>query len=253
MNNFKVTLMSYTLHMVQLIYSAYRQCYSKEKKKKIFIDADEDLSDFYADFVRNCMKRGHLSPLEHATFTFNIQGCSRVCTHQLVRHRLASYSQQSQRYVKVNVDDDPCVIPESIKTLDPKFKDKLSIIYSMYKVLVEKGVPQEDARYILPEGTRTNIVVTMNLRELLHFFNERLCSKAQDEIREVANAMAGLVIEVEPWLREFIGPKCQGRDACMDGELVLCSEHYRWRFEDEEALNVSYEEVDDEEETPTSN
>lgn len=237
MINLHVSLMNYTPEMVELIYSAYRQCYSSDTAQKIYEKAVVGDLHLMQNFIKNCMKRGHLSPLEHVSFTFNIQGCSRVCSHQLVRHRLASYSQQSQRYVKVNpTKDEPFYVPESISTLCDKDKltDMLAAVYGFYDFLLSKGVPQEDARYILPEGTRTNLVVTMNLRELLHFFNERLCSKAQDEIRVVAEAMAHLVIYTVPWIREFIGPKCIGREKCMDGELVLCSEHYRWDKEDDE-------------------
>lgn len=249
-----VALMNHTQNMKETVYAAYRQCFSRLSAQTILNDALTEDDTVYAEIlIRNCIKRGHLSPLEHASFTFSISGCSRACSHQLVRHRLASYSQQSQRYVKMDMKEMPFFIPQSISTICYKdYKEMLNTISGFYDSLIAKGIPKEDARYILPEATRTKIVVTMNLRELLHFFHERLCGKAQDEIREVATAMAELVIRYEPWLAEYIGAKCKGKEKCMDGELNLCSEHYRWRFEDEEAIDVTYEEAkEDDEENPS--
>jgi len=255
MYSIDVSLMNHTPNMKETVYAAYRQCFSRLTAQTIFNDAlTEDHTVYAETLIRNCIKRGHLSPLEHASFTFSISGCSRACSHQLVRHRLASYSQQSQRYVKMDMKDMPFFIPQSISTIYYKeYIEMLNTISGFYNTLIEKGIPKEDARYILPEATRTKIVVTMNLRELIHFFHERLCGKAQDEIREAATAMAELVIREESWLAEYIGPKCKGKERCMDGDIVLCSEHYRWRFEDEEAIDVNYteEKKEDNEENPS--
>lgn len=149
--------------------------------------------------VFNCLKAGHESVLEHASATFKIGDISRACTHQLVRHRLASYSQQSQRYCKIDVDrNDWYVIPpdilnyedpDGIKDLLQYYKHEMSRAAYSYLTALGEGVKPEDARYLLPEACKTEIVVTMNAREFFHFLDTRLSHRAQWEIRYLAEAM----------------------------------------------------------------
>ncbi|ASJ11333.1 FAD-dependent thymidylate synthase [Thermococcus sp. P6] len=172
---------------------------------------------------------GHESILEHAVLTFSIEGCSRVCSHQLVRHRLASYTQQSQRYIKLNPMDveETFVIPGAVKDhpeLYEKWKRLMREAMELYEESCGKGVHQEDARFILPQAVRTKIVVTMNLRELKHFLGLRACERAQWEIREVAWKMLEEIAKNEE-LRPIIGwaklgPRCVQLGYCPEGELM---------------------------------
>ena len=186
--------------------------------------ADEALSNVGEEYDRDrliklCMKcknAGHLSVFEHASFTFLISGISRVCSHQLVRHRLASYTQASQR---ANISDGtgyivPSTIPD-IATLT--YSHHCENAVALYNVLVSDGVPQEDARFVLPQAFTTSIVVTMNARELLHFLELRLCNRAQWEIRDLANEMKKYAEEKFPLLFEDAGPGCnQCKNKCKE-------------------------------------
>ena len=180
--------------------------------------------------LKHALISGHESVAEHAVFTFQVEGISRACSHQLVRHRLASYSQQSQRYV--NMDGFEYVTPKSIRAEDYDtvmveyegeeecagyaFFDIMRRISALYKELIKNGVPEEDARYVLPNACCTNITITMNARELRHFFEERCCSRAQWEIRELAEKMLDEVQKVAPVLFEDVGPKCQRLGYCPE-------------------------------------
>lgn len=155
----------------------------------------------------HAMRSGHMSVLEHCTLTFAIEGISRACSHQLVRHRLMSVEQQSQRYVK---HDGGYVMPSSVE--DSKCVNQFSYamheVFSIYESLIRHGVPEEDARYLLPNACMTNMVVTMNLREFIHFCGLRRCKRAQWEIRELADRMAREVAVAVPWLRPWVEPQC---------------------------------------------
>ena len=172
---------------------------------------------------------GHESILEHAVLTFSIEGCSRVCTHQLVRHRIASYTQQSQRYIKLNSEDveETFVIPESVRKrpeLYEKWKNLMREAIALYEESYKTGVHQEDARFVLPQAVRTKIVVTMNLRELKHFFGLRTCERAQWEIREVAWKMLEEIArndELRPIIKwAKLGPRCIQLGYCPERELM---------------------------------
>lgn len=175
--------------------------------------------------LEHALSSGHESVAEHAVFTFQVEGISRACSHQLVRHRLASYSQQSQRYVRMAYSSrDPFeyVLPDSIGD-NPKamelFARHMRATAEVYGRLVDcYGIPIEDARYILPNACTTNIVVTMNARELRHFFGERLCTRAQWEIREMAERMLDEVKKVAPVLFEDAGPKCLRLGHCPEAK-----------------------------------
>lgn len=169
--------------------------------------------------LREIIKSGHISVTEHASFTFSISGVSRALTHELVRHRLASYTQQSQRYVQVS-GEDAFIIPPTVignEKTSKLFRQCLSDIKKNYDELIQLGVPVEDARYILPNATKATIVVTMNCRELLHFFSLRCCERAQWEIRELAELMAVECKKIAPVIFEKVGPSCVQFGACPEG------------------------------------
>lgn len=164
---------------------------------------------------------GHASVIEHASFTFSIEGISRAMTHQLVRHRIASYTQQSQRYVKYDTLE-KYVTPRSIENnaeAKKLFEETLQKVSDTYQNLLKCGIPKEDARFILPNAAKTNIIVTMNARELHHFFNLRCCTRAQWEIREVATEMLKQAKNATPTLFENAGPSCVKLGYCPEGKM----------------------------------
>ncbi len=164
---------------------------------------------------------GHASVIEHAYFTFSLEDVSRAMTHQLVRHRIASYTQQSQRYVTYDTLE-KYVTPSSItKNKDAKriFDDTLENISTTYQELLKMGIPKEDARFILPNAAKTNILVTMNARELRHFFNLRCCARAQWEIRQAAIEMLKQAKKATPVLFENCGPTCVELGYCSEGKM----------------------------------
>lgn len=164
---------------------------------------------------------GHVSVIEHASFTFSIEGVSRAMTHQLVRHRIASYTQQSQRYVTYDTLEKYATPPSIADNTKAKkiFNETLEKISQTYRKLLESGIPKEDARFILPNAAKTNIIVTMNARELRHFFNLRCCVRAQWEIREVAIEMLRQVKKFVPALFENAGPSCVELGYCPEGKM----------------------------------
>lgn len=164
---------------------------------------------------------GHASVIEHASFTFSVEGVSRAMTHQLVRHRIASYTQQSQRYVTYDTVEKYVTPPSIQKNAEAKriFGEALERISETYKKLLGLGVFKEDARFILPNAAKTNIIVTMNARELLHFFNLRCCFRAQWEIREAAIEMLKLVKKAAPALFQDAGPSCVKLGYCPEGKM----------------------------------
>lgn len=164
-----------------------------------------------------CYRSGHHSVLEHASFTFKISDISRACSHQLVRHRMASYSQRSQRYC--DEDGFGYVTPPSIEL--SSYHDSIENALDEYVHLKNSmGRPAEDARYVLPNACVTAIYVTMNLRSLINFMRERLCNRAQWEIREAAKEMRKLVVDVMPQADEMLRPKCEAHV-----DYPFCPEH----------------------------
>lgn len=237
----KVQLISYTPDADKLIASAAKLCYSPVGVDEI----GENLTPENTEkFVKMLMNLSHSSPLEHASFTFAIEGVSRALTHQLVRHRIASYSQQSQRYVKL--EDFQYIIPPAIES-NPKAKeiyikameedkktyDELTNILMEEKIkkYLEEGIEEkkarqiaekesiEDARYVFPNACETKIVVTMNLRTLIHFFELRCCNRAQWEIRNLAIEMLRLLKGVYPSLFVMSGPGCV-TGPCPEGAMT---------------------------------
>lgn len=214
----KVILLEHTPEPERLVAAAARLCYSPK-------GAAELLEDFTPDkvesFVRKLVSLGHESPMEHVSFTFAIEGISRACSHQLVRHRVgASYSQKSQRYVKEKQFD--YVVPPKIAAqpeLAAKFSETMGALQGVYEELLAAGVPAEDARFVLPNAASTSLVLTMNVRSLWHFFELRCCQRAQWEIRALANEMLSLVREVAPLLFAKAGPTCDSMGICFEGSM----------------------------------
>jgi thymidylate synthase (FAD) len=212
-----VKLIHHTPNPEYAVALAARLCYSP-----VSIDTlQEKLSgNDNKTFLEKIMSLGHQSVLEHASFTFGIEGVSRVTTHQLVRHRIASFSQQSQRYVS-HKDLFDAVVPPSIDAMPmmkERFADQLRSIHRFYAEMVEAGIPPEDARYILPNATESKIMVTMNARELFHFFRLRCCERAQWEIRQMSLEMLKIVKRVAPIIFANAGPGCLAGD-CPEGRM----------------------------------
>ena len=224
-----VTLVRATTESAEMIASAAKLCYAA--------DATGVLEQEHAGaerFVHRLAQMGHMSPIEHAVFTFYIEGVSRAMTHQLVRHRMASYSQRSQRYVAHDGFDfvtppqlegrTVCVDGESMDAGE-YYAETMRLIAERYSVLND-GLGRtgessnEDARYVLPNACETKLFVTMNARELLHFFEERLCQRAQWEIRDVAGQMLELVQEACPAVFDGAGPKCIRFGRCPEGKMT---------------------------------
>ncbi len=217
-----VKLIAATPEADKVVAAAAKLCYSASGAAEIFDGLDPAK---IVSFLSKLRESGHLSPFEHASFTFAIEGISRVATHQLVRHRVASYSQQSQRYVSMSGNG--CVVPPSVAadaSAAEIFKAQAEAACSAYEKLISMGIPKEDARFILPHGAETRIVVTMNARELHHFFALRLCRRAQWEIRETAKAMLREVRGAAPVIFGTAGPSCV-IGAC--GEARPCGRPYK--------------------------
>ena len=218
-----VTLLYHTPEPERAVATAARLCYAPVGGRELM----ESLTDEkIRKVLTTIMASGHFSTLEHASYTFAIEGVSRALTHQLVRHRLASFNQQSQRYVKFK-EEPPIVRPASVDT-NPEaaqaFDEAIEACWQAYDKLVQAGVPAEDARYILPNACETKIVVTMNIRELMHFFSNRCCNRAQWEIRELAWKMLELVRPTAPFIFRTAGPGCM-RGACPEGKMC-CGNPY---------------------------
>lgn len=214
----KVKLICHTPDPARIVAMSARLCYSPVGAEEL----SEKMTDAQVEkLVAKIVDMGHLSTLEHASFTFAIEGISRVLTHQLVRHRIASYSQQSQRYVKEH--DFEYITPPSVAAnaaAQEKFGRLMETIRETYDELVAMGVHQEDARYCLANATETKIAVTMNARALLHFFELRCCQRAQWEIRQLADAMLQEVRQVAPLLFKKAGPTCETQRHCGEGDLT---------------------------------
>lgn len=214
----KVQLINYSKNPEKIVAQAARLCYSSKNIDEIVESIDKDKQD---KLIKKIMKLGHYSVLEHLSFTFGIENISRTCSHQLVRHRIASFSQRSQRYVKVGSEQQH-VIPKSIQKdndLLVKFKELTNKSYNLYQEMLEKEIPAEDARYILPQAIGTSIIFTANARELMHFFRLRCCNRAQWEIRELAIEMLRLVKKEAPVIFKDAGPSCL-IGPCPEGEMT---------------------------------
>ena len=219
----QVELLYHTPDPERAIATAARLCYAP-------VGASELMETMPPERIKSVlatiMRSGHFSTLEHASYTFAIDGVSRALTHQLVRHRLASFNQQSQRYVKFK--DGVAVVKPATVTASPEteavFDEAIEACVEAYKKLLDAGVPAEDARYLLPNAAESKIVVTMNVRELLHFFSLRCCNRAQWEIRELAHRMLELARPTAPFIFADAGAGCV-RGACPEGKMC-CGNPY---------------------------
>lgn len=237
----KVKIIAYTPNPEEVVASAAKLCYSKVGVDEIQKNLTEDGIE---KFVSMLSTIGHHSPLEHCTFTFAVEGISRACSHQLVRHRIASYSQQSQRYVKLDKFD--YIIPTAIENNEfakDIFLNAMEQDKKAYNGIVEElmneyiassgytlaSIPKneynkleklaiEDARYVFPNACETKIVFTMNVRTLMNFFTHRCCDRAQWEIRDLANEMLIQVKEIAPTLFKKAGASCV-RGKCPEGSM----------------------------------
>ncbi len=214
----QVNLLYHTNEPQRAVATAARLCYAPIGAAELM----ESMSDGQIQKVlATIMKSGHHSALEHASYTYAIDGVSRALTHQLVRHRIASFNQQSQRYV--THDGDPeVIVPATVASdsqLQAVFNAAIDSAYTTYSQLVDAGVPAEDARYVLPNACASKIVVTMNIRELLHFFELRCCRRAQWEIQDLANRMLELAGPTAQYIFMDAGAACR-RGPCREGKMT---------------------------------
>lgn len=218
-----VRLLSNTPDPERAVAVAARLCYAPVGAAELMEHMDEAA---VRKVLKVIMASGHFSALEHASYTFAVDGVSRAMTHQLVRHRLASYNQQSQRYVSFAEQPEFIVPPDVAADADAlaRFEAACAASFSAYRDLIDAGVSAEDARYLLPNAVETKIVVTMNMRELLHFFELRCCRRAQWEIRELACAMLELVEPTAPYVFFDAGASCR-RGPCREGKMT-CGDPY---------------------------
>lgn len=228
----KVLLVEHTPNPEIVIAKAAKLCYSAVGIEEMneTMDSEKTLK-----FINMLMSMGHESPFEHVSFTFAIEGVSRSLTHQLVRHRIASYSQQSQRYVKL--EQFQYIIPPEIEKDE---KAKMKFIEAMKEsqkayneiteILMERYLKEglsksaaekkaiEDARYVFPNACETKIIVTMNVRSLYNFFRMRCCNRAQWEIRDLAFEMLKIAKKVSPTIFKYAGPSCL-TGSCPEGKM----------------------------------
>ncbi|MDR3071006.1 MAG: FAD-dependent thymidylate synthase [Endomicrobium sp.] len=210
----KVSLLKFTENPEKVCAAAAKLCYS-------VTGVDEILEEFTEEKIKklliNVISSGHHSVLEHVSFTFGVECVSRALLIQLTRHRMASFSVQSQRYVKFK-NGIEFVTPETIKknyNVLKKYNDFLLNVKKLYEEFLDADIPIEDVRYVLPNATTTKIVMTMNARELRHFFSLRACNRAQWEIRDMACCMLNLVKKEAPLLFCDAGPNCV-RGVCRE-------------------------------------
>lgn len=230
----KVKLLVCTPNMLEVMYSAARTCYSEKSPIELWDDSCTTPTDKKINLLKKVLGSGHTSIMEHCSVTFAIEGVDRALTHQLVRHRAGVvFSQQSQRYVEIKESKadimgvlDRYEAPEMQELCDKYFVTKNAIDRGMcikallqYRTLIEDDFRKpEEARAILPNATKTNIVMTCNLRELSHILSLRRCTRAQKPIRELCNEMARILGEKESWLKQYLEPQCIQLGYCPEGK-----------------------------------
>lgn len=247
-----VTLIAHTPDPEKVVAAAAKLCYSSSDVQTLM---DNLTPEKVESFVKLLASYGHESPVEHVTFTFGIEGISRSCTHQLVRHRIASYSQKSQRYVSekgfeyvtppaIAANEQALACYEkAMAQMDEAYNTLADLLEtSHYEEFIAAGKSEkeaasaarkiaiEDARFVLPNGCETKIIVTMNARSLINFFHHRCCNRAQWEIRAVAQEMLRLCREVAPALFSHAGPSCLN-GPCPEGAMTCgCVKEMRERY-----------------------
>ena len=218
-----VELLQYPDNPERAVATAARLCYAPVGAKELMETMPPERVQ---SVLSTIMKSWHFSTLEHVSYTFAVDGVSRALTHQLVRHRLASFNQQSQRYVKFT-EGVETVKPDTVSRDEEAnriFDEAINAVLEGYQKLLDAGIPAEDARYLLPNAAETKIVITMNIRELLHFFSLRCCNRAQWEIREMAHRMLALVKPTAPYIFMDAGAPCV-RGTCPEGKMT-CGNPY---------------------------
>jgi thymidylate synthase (FAD) len=228
----KVTLLAHTPDPEKLVATAAKLCYSSSNIEGI---GDGLSREKVEDFIGRLMGMGHESPVEHCTFTFGVEGVSRALLAQLTRHRIASYSVKSQRYVSEKqfdyvippeIDKDPkakALYIHTMEQLQAKYEELAALLKTNHiKAGMDPSAAQkkanEDARFVLPNACETQLIMTFNVRSLFNFFHHRCCERAQWEIRALADEMLRLVKEVAPVLFRFAGPSCL-KGACPEGKM----------------------------------
>ena len=209
-----VHLISKPENMLKTIYTACRTCYSALTPYDIYNSTDDE--EKMLNLIERVISSGHYSTIEHIQVTFAISNVSRACTHQFVRHRHMSFSQKSQRYVKEKGQFDFIIPPTIVKNeeLKQKFVEFMGEISKKYCEFTEAGIPAEDARALLPNAAASSIVASLNLREMIHLANLRLCTRAQYEIRTMIKMMCDELIKEEAWLKPYLVPKCERLGYC---------------------------------------
>jgi len=210
-----VKLIGFTPNPEKIPAMAAKLTHSKTKPEDLDKTSDKELKAI----LEQVTSLGHTSVIEHTNFTFAISDVSRSLTHQLVRHRIASYAQQSQRYV--DFKEPNYVTPPKIaknKQMKKAYDDTMKTIWEQYSNLLDMGIPAEDSRFVLPNAACTNIMVTMNARSLLNFFELRCCQHAQWEIRQLANKMLKEVKKVAPIIFKNAGPVCKTKNICPENK-----------------------------------
>ena len=209
-----VNLISKPENMLKTVYTACRTCYSADAPINIYNSTDDE--EKMLKLIERVISSGHYSTIEHIQVSFAISNVSRACTHQLVRHRHMSFSQKSQRYVKEKGQFD-YIIPPTIEKnpeLKEKFEKFMTEISALYNEFTEAGIPAEDARFVLPNAAASSLVTSLNLREMIHLANLRLCTRAQYEIRVLVNKMCQELLKEEAWLKPYLVPKCERLGFC---------------------------------------
>lgn len=209
-----VNLISKPQNMLKTVYTACRTCYSADMPINIYNSTDDE--EKMLKLIERVISSGHFSTIEHIQVSFAISNVSRACTHQLVRHRHMSFSQKSQRYVKEKGQFDYIIPPtiEKNSELKEKFEKFMGNISDLYNEFTEAGIPAEDARFVLPNAAASSMVASLNLREMIHLANLRLCTRAQYEIRVLVKMMCEALLQEEPWLKAYLVPKCERLGFC---------------------------------------
>ncbi|MBO5383933.1 MAG: FAD-dependent thymidylate synthase [Ruminococcus sp.] len=260
----KVELISHTPEPEKLVATAAKLCYSSSNIDSLREGLTDEKTESFIDML---VSIGHESVMEHVSFTFGIEGISRACSHQLVRHRIASYSQKSQRYVNENgfefiTPPEIDAVPEAKSEFDRIMEiitesyDKIAdILTEKHKAdFIAQGLDEktaaskarklanEDARFLLPNACETKIVVTMNVRSLFNFFKHRCCNRAQWEIRAVANEMLRLCLQTAPHIFRHAGPSCVASGKCPEGKMT-CGKMNQIKNYFDSLKNKSQEEI----------
>ena len=220
--------------VIDKLYVACRTCYTAGTPNDMYrlaalSEHTVESTEKKLKLINRVISSGHLSTTEHQQLTFLISDVSRSLTHQLVRHRLCSFSQQSQRYVEFKSGMFDYVIPKSIQNNEEAlavFNSAMAADSGYYEKLIDLGIPAEDARSVLPNACATNITMSINLREFMHLCNERLCSCAQLEIRQMVHEMVKETLKQLPFLKPYLVPKCEMLGYCNESKERSCGRKY---------------------------